>query len=246
MEWSYAKDNKLPTAQLDNGKGAVELTADSVGKALSGATVKGTGNDLALNLKYTDTEAGAYPALLVTYEIVCSKGLAADKTAVLKDFLTYFSSTEHPGQAAGPRLRPAAERPADQGRGCGPGHSVTQAIRGTSDPGPLTRSDTVRRRKGAGRRVADRARTTRPPPSPRPSRITRTPLDGGRLPGDRPRAGAHDRRFPRSGPRDRRPLPRLPRPGRRCRGRRRSRRQAGPDQPARRPGLPRDVEAAGS
>jgi phosphate transport system substrate-binding protein len=98
MEWSYAKDNNLPTVQLDNGQGATELTADSVSKALSGATVKGTGNDLALNLKYTDTEAGAYPALLVTYEIVCSKGLAADKTAVLKDFLSYFASTDTQGK----------------------------------------------------------------------------------------------------------------------------------------------------
>ncbi len=98
MEWSYAKDNNLPTVQLDNGQGATELTADSVSKALSGAEVKGSGNDLALSLKYTDTEAGAYPALLVTYEIVCSKGLDAEKTAVLKDFLTYFSSSDTQGK----------------------------------------------------------------------------------------------------------------------------------------------------
>jgi phosphate transport system substrate-binding protein len=32
--------------------------------------------------------------LLVTYEIVCSKGLAADKTAIVKDLLTYFSSSD--------------------------------------------------------------------------------------------------------------------------------------------------------
>jgi phosphate transport system substrate-binding protein len=94
MEWSYAKDNKLPTVQLDNGGGATELTAETVGKALSQAEVKGSGNDLALSLKYTDTGAGAYPALLVTYEIVCSKGLAAEQTTVLKDFLGYFASTD--------------------------------------------------------------------------------------------------------------------------------------------------------
>jgi len=28
----------------------------------------------------------------VTYEIVCSKGLDAEKTAIVKDFLTYFAS----------------------------------------------------------------------------------------------------------------------------------------------------------
>ena len=62
------------------------------------AKVKGTGNDLSLDLKYADNAAGAYPALLVTYEIVCSKGLDAGKTAIVKDFLTYFSSTRTQSQ----------------------------------------------------------------------------------------------------------------------------------------------------
>ena len=93
MEWSYAKDNKLATAQLDSGKGPVELTGEAVAKAVAEAKVKGTGNDVSLDLKYADTADGAYPALLVTYEIACSKGLAADKTAIVKDFLTYFSSS---------------------------------------------------------------------------------------------------------------------------------------------------------
>ena len=97
MEWSYAKTNNLKMAQLDNGNGPVELTAESVGKAVDEAEVKGSGNDLSLSIKYTDTAAGAYPALLVTYEIVCSKGLDAEKTALVKDFLTYFSSAETQG-----------------------------------------------------------------------------------------------------------------------------------------------------
>ena len=94
MEWSYAKDNELSMAQLDSGSGAVELTGESVGKAVAEANVKGSGNDLSLELKYADLDAGAYPALLVTYEIVCSKGLAPDKTAIVKDLLTFFSSPE--------------------------------------------------------------------------------------------------------------------------------------------------------
>jgi phosphate transport system substrate-binding protein len=56
--------------------------------------VKGSGSDLSLDLKYADNAAGAYPALLVTYEIVCSKGVAADKTAIIKDFLSYFAAPE--------------------------------------------------------------------------------------------------------------------------------------------------------
>jgi phosphate transport system substrate-binding protein len=94
IEWSYAKDSKLSMAQLDSGNGPVELTGDAVAKAVSEAKVKGSGNDLSLDLKYTGTKSGAYPALLVTYEIACSKGLAADKTAIIKDFLTYFSSAD--------------------------------------------------------------------------------------------------------------------------------------------------------
>lgn len=94
MEWSYASDNNLKIAQLDSGSGATELTGEAVGTAVSEATVAGTGNDLALKLNYAPKAEGAYPALLVTYEIVCSKGLDAEKTALVKDFLTFFSSTE--------------------------------------------------------------------------------------------------------------------------------------------------------
>jgi phosphate transport system substrate-binding protein len=94
VEWSYAKDNALGIAQVDNGGGAVELTGESVGKAVAAAQPDGTGNDLKLKLDYTTKEAGAYPVLLVTYEIVCSKGLDAAKTKLLKSFLTYFSSAD--------------------------------------------------------------------------------------------------------------------------------------------------------
>ena len=94
MEWSYARDNNLKVAQLDSGSGAVELTGEAVGTAVADAEVTGSGSDLSLELKYADNAAGAYPALLVTYEIVCSKGLAADKTAIVKDFLGYFASEQ--------------------------------------------------------------------------------------------------------------------------------------------------------
>jgi phosphate transport system substrate-binding protein len=110
MEWSYAKDNKLKTAWLDNGTGPVELTAATVGAAVDEAEVKGTGNDLALSLKYADTAAGAYPALLVTYEIVCSKGLDAEKTAILKDFLGYFASSETQASLEGLGYAPLPEQ----------------------------------------------------------------------------------------------------------------------------------------
>ena len=57
----------------------------------------GKGHDLSLKLDYATKEAGAYPIVLVTYEIVCSKGTAADKLALVKGFLGYTASAE--GQA---------------------------------------------------------------------------------------------------------------------------------------------------
>ncbi len=93
MEWKYAKDAQVSSAQLDNGQGAVELTAATAGAAMQKAQITGEGNDLAVKLQYTDLGADVYPMVMVTYEIVCSAGLPADQGAVLKDFLTYASST---------------------------------------------------------------------------------------------------------------------------------------------------------
>ena len=61
VEWSYAKDNDLSIAQVDNGGGATELTAESVGKAVEAAKADGEGNDLRLKLDYTTKEAGRLP-----------------------------------------------------------------------------------------------------------------------------------------------------------------------------------------
>jgi phosphate transport system substrate-binding protein len=93
-EWSYAKDNKLGIAQIDNGSGPVELTGEAVGKAVGAAKVAGEGNNLKLKLDYATKEAGAYPILLVTYEIVCSKGKDPAKAKLVKAFLKSFAATD--------------------------------------------------------------------------------------------------------------------------------------------------------
>ena len=61
-----------------------------MGKTIEGATVKGTGNDLVLDTStfYKPTATGAYPIVLATYEIVCSKYADADTGAAVKSFLT--------------------------------------------------------------------------------------------------------------------------------------------------------------
>ncbi len=91
-EWSYAKDNKLGIASIDNGAGAVELTGETVGKAVGIATQSGNGNNIKLKLDYATKEAGAYPILLVTYEIVCSKAKDPAKAKLVKAFLKSFAT----------------------------------------------------------------------------------------------------------------------------------------------------------
>jgi phosphate transport system substrate-binding protein len=90
VEKGFAEQAQLPFAQIDNGSGAVELTDESAKKAIDAAEFAGEGNDLALNLDsiYGTKEAGAYPLVLATYEIVCSKGYDADTAAAVKSFLT--------------------------------------------------------------------------------------------------------------------------------------------------------------
>lgn len=91
-EWSAAKDNKLSVAQIDNGAGPVELTGESAGKAVSAAKIDGSGNNLKLKLDYATKQAGVYPIVLVTYEIVCSKYADAAVGKSVKSFLNYFGS----------------------------------------------------------------------------------------------------------------------------------------------------------
>jgi phosphate transport system substrate-binding protein len=92
-----AKKNSLTPALLDVGAGPVEISAETVGKALSASEVTEDGQDIRVKINYGLKEAGAYPAILVTYEITCTKGLPADQATFVKSFLTFTASDE--GQA---------------------------------------------------------------------------------------------------------------------------------------------------
>lgn len=98
MELSFAQDQKLAVASIDNGAGAVAPTAETASAALAEATVTGTGNDLSLKLAFGTQAAGAYPMVLITYEITCQKGLPADQLALTKSFLTWTSSSAAQGE----------------------------------------------------------------------------------------------------------------------------------------------------
>jgi phosphate transport system substrate-binding protein len=97
VELSFVDGTSLKAAQVDNGGGAVEATSPNAAKSIESATIVGEGEDLALKLDPTISTAGAYPIVLVTYEITCSKGLPADELAVVKPFLQYTASAEGQG-----------------------------------------------------------------------------------------------------------------------------------------------------
>jgi phosphate transport system substrate-binding protein len=94
-EKSFADSTGLKAAKVGNGNGEfAELTADNASKTIGGAAAAITStDDLKLTIDYATKEAGAYPIVLVTYEIVCTKGLSADKAALVKSFLTYAAGT---------------------------------------------------------------------------------------------------------------------------------------------------------
>ncbi len=90
-EWSFAKAQNLNMAKIVTSAGpdAVAISADSVGKTISGATVSGQGNDLVIdtNSFYKPTQPGSYPIVLATYEIVCSKYPDSQVGTAVKAFL---------------------------------------------------------------------------------------------------------------------------------------------------------------
>ena len=90
-EWSFAQGQKLNMAKIVTSAGpdAVSITTDSVSKTLAGVTFKGQGNDLVVDTSsfYKPTQAGAYPIVLATYEVVCSKYPDADTGTAVKAFL---------------------------------------------------------------------------------------------------------------------------------------------------------------
>src|SRR5271156_2055751 len=105
-EWSYAMKQHLDVAGIQTAGGVVHIGNDWVGKTISNVTIKGQGNDpndlvLDLSKVYATTTPGAYPILLASYEIVCSKYPDADVGKAVKAFM---QSTVTEGQQGLPPL----------------------------------------------------------------------------------------------------------------------------------------------
>jgi phosphate transport system substrate-binding protein len=106
FELSYAHQNAIATARIDTGaRQPVAASVENSSNAVAQADVtgpRGTPGDLGLDLDYTTREEGAYPIVLVTYEIVCDRGNEPDTLPLTRAFLRYTASAE--GQEALARI----------------------------------------------------------------------------------------------------------------------------------------------
>ena len=99
VEKGFADQAGLPYAQIDTGNGVVPLTNDTARNAVNAARFVADGNDLVLDLNsmYGTQDPHAYPLVLATYEIVCSKGYDPDTSGAIKSFLTVAANNGQTG-----------------------------------------------------------------------------------------------------------------------------------------------------
>ncbi|WP_425326346.1 phosphate ABC transporter substrate-binding protein PstS [Mycobacterium intracellulare] len=90
VQKGFADQAGMSYAKIATRGGIVPLTNDTAENAIKAAQFLGEGNDLLLDLNamYGSQEPGVYPLVLVTYEIVCSKGYDADTAGAIKSFLS--------------------------------------------------------------------------------------------------------------------------------------------------------------
>jgi phosphate transport system substrate-binding protein len=99
----YADESQvgdLGKVKVKVGDAYVEISAESAAKVaeLSKPVPGRPSGDLAIDVARDTTEAGAYPIVLISYQIVCSKYDKASDAALVKAFETYVASDE--GQQA--------------------------------------------------------------------------------------------------------------------------------------------------
>ncbi|RUP05745.1 MAG: phosphate ABC transporter substrate-binding protein PstS [Mycobacterium sp.] len=90
-EWSFAEDQKLDVARIITSAGPepVTISFEAVARTIASAGIVNKGNDLVLDTIsfYRPSQAGSYPIVLATYEIVCSKYPDPQVGAAVRAFL---------------------------------------------------------------------------------------------------------------------------------------------------------------
>jgi phosphate transport system substrate-binding protein len=94
-ELSYASANNLQTAKVGNAQGQYVAASTTAATAfIAKSKINQTGSDIQLTFDYTFSDPGAYPAVLVTYEIVCASGNDSGQLPLIKGFLGFMSSDQ--------------------------------------------------------------------------------------------------------------------------------------------------------
>lgn len=105
VEKGIVDQAQLRLALIDSGAGAVAASVEAAALSIESARfVDDESNDMRLDLQslYGAVQPGAYPLVLVTYEIVCSAGYDAETAAAVKSFLQVaVTSGQDPLPAAG-------------------------------------------------------------------------------------------------------------------------------------------------
>lgn len=97
----FSQVGQLGTVAVKVGDSYTEISADAGSKAIADSkqdtSVKGD-NRIVMTINHTTTAAGAYPIVLVSYDIVCPAYKDANQAKFAKSWLTYVTSDE--GQQA--------------------------------------------------------------------------------------------------------------------------------------------------
>ncbi|QGV76912.1 phosphate ABC transporter substrate-binding protein PstS [Streptomyces ficellus] len=117
VELSFARAKGLSTVRLDTGAPEpVAVSARTASAGIATAHADGTGKDMALTFDYRTRASGAYPIVLVTYEIVCDSGNPPEVLPALKSFLTYTASPRGQKDLARIHYAPLPDEVADRVR----------------------------------------------------------------------------------------------------------------------------------
>jgi len=92
----HSQAGSLGVAKIKVGEKYVEPTAEGAAKVVEESPLKEglPDHDLAIDLKRDTTTDGAYPVVLVSYIIVCSKYSDAEQGKLVKAYVSYIASSE--------------------------------------------------------------------------------------------------------------------------------------------------------
>ncbi|PRY00786.1 phosphate ABC transporter substrate-binding protein PstS [Allonocardiopsis opalescens] len=96
VDASQVAANDLSSARVGVGEEFVEFSPEAAAAIVdSSPAAEGVAEgDLAIELDYTTEEAGVYPIVLISYEIICTSYENAEEGALVQSFVSYLASED--------------------------------------------------------------------------------------------------------------------------------------------------------